>query len=260
VAEITKIAWTDSTFNPWMGCQKVSDGCLKCYAEADRDHRFHQVEWGPHGERKRTTPGYWRMPRKWNADAARFEREHGRRHRVFCASLADVFDNKVPASWRADLFEVIRDTPQLDWFLLSKRPQNMRKMLPPDWGTGYPNVWLGATTESAKYYQQRWPILASIPAAIRFVSYEPAVGPLGPLDLGHVLPNWVICGGESGHDARSMQLVWVRQARDECRRYGVSFFMKQFGSNSGIPGVTGKGDDPQQWAKEFRIREYPQLP
>jgi len=110
---------------------------------------------------------------------------------VFCASLADVFDNQVDPAWRADLFDLIRECDQLDWQLLTKRPQNIRKMLPSDWGDGYPNVWLGTTTEDAQAYKQRASFLLKVPAAIRFVSYEPAIGPLGRLDLDGRSPDWV---------------------------------------------------------------------
>jgi len=153
MGETSKIEWTDSTFNPWIGCQHVSPGCDHCYAEAMMDTRLGRVQWGPHGERGRTSQSYWKQPRKWNADGLRFERENAHRHRVFCASLSDVFDNQVPKQWRVDLFTLIRETPNLDWLLLSKRPTNMRTMLPPDWSDGYPNVWLGCTAESAQYYR-----------------------------------------------------------------------------------------------------------
>ena len=144
---------------------------------------------------------------------------------MFCASLADVFDNQVDPQWRIDLFELIKKTPRLDWLLLTKRPQNIRKMLPPDWGHGWPNVWLGTTTESQEYYDQRWPILSRIPAVIHFVSYEPAVGPLRT--LGHGPPDWLICGGESGPQRRPMDPAWAREVFDQCRGAGVAFFMKQ---------------------------------
>lgn len=139
--EYSKIEWTDHTFNPWIGCQHVSPGCDHCDAETMMDHRYGKVEWGPHGERKRTSDANWRQPIKWNAAARAFKKDHGHRPRVFCASLADVFDNKVPLSWREDLFALIRECRRLDWLLLTKRPQNIAKMLPKDWGAGYRNVW-----------------------------------------------------------------------------------------------------------------------
>ena len=176
--ENSKIEWTDHTFNPWIGCQKVSPGCDHCYAETMMDHRYGKVEWGPHGERKRTSVAYWKQPVKWNREAGAFEQKHGHRPRVFCASLADVFDNQAPSAWREDLFELIRKCDQLDWLMLTKRPQNIAKMLPSDWGDGYPNVWLGVTAEDQQHFDQRWKYLQKIPAVIKFISYEPALGPL----------------------------------------------------------------------------------
>ena len=142
--ENSKIEWTDHTFNPWIGCQKVSAGCDHCYAEALMDLRYRKVKWGPHGVRRRTSEQNWKMPLKWHDQAEEFKEMHGRRPRVFCASLADVFDNKADPVWREDLFAFIRECHRLDWLLLTKRPQNVLRMLPPGWGGGYRNVWLGA--------------------------------------------------------------------------------------------------------------------
>jgi protein gp37 len=232
MADTTKIAWTDSTFNPWIGCTDVSPGCDRCYAET-WGRRF-GVEWGPHGARRRTSADYWRGPLRRQRRAAAFQRAHGRRQRVFCASLADVFDNQVPPEWREDLFKLVRACPDLDWQVLTKRPQNMARFLPPDWGDGYPNVWLGATTESQEYFDQRMPILARAPAIVRFVSYEPAVGPLRITDAA-ARPDWLICGGESGPGARMMPPEWARDIRDQCASAGVSFFMKQMTKLAPIP-------------------------
>jgi protein gp37 len=126
MAEQTKIEWADSGFNPWLGCQHVSDGCENCYAETEMDKRYHRVVWGPHGERKRTTAGYWRGPLRWNATAASFVAQKGHRQRVFCASHADWLDNQAPQQWREDLGELVETTSQLDWLLLTKRIENYR--------------------------------------------------------------------------------------------------------------------------------------
>jgi protein gp37 len=182
-----------------LGCTNVSPGCANCYAEA-LNKRRRWTEWGPHRKRRRTTKANWRKPIQWQAQAPAFQREHGRRQRVFCASLADVFDNQVPPEWREDLFVLIRQCPDLDGQLLTKRPQNIAKFLPPDWGDGYPNVWLGITAESQAYCDQRWPILVATPAIVRFVSYEPAIGPLR-IASGAAVPDWLICVGESGPGA-----------------------------------------------------------
>jgi protein gp37 len=234
MGDTTEISWTDSTFNPWIGCQHVSPGCDHCYAEAQNAFRKWAAagRWGPHAERRRTSTSTWHKPRLWNGDAAAFARAHsGRRRRVFCASLADVFDNQIANSWRADLFRLIRETPALDWQVLTKRPQNIAKMLPADWGGGYDNVWLGVTAEDAERFRVRWPILSHIPAARRFISYEPAIAPLGALDIGkaNCLPDWIICGGESGGRARIMRPGWARHVRDQCHAFGIAFFLKQWG-------------------------------
>lgn len=233
MAENTKIEWCDATFNPWVGCQKVSPGCDHCYAEGWAK-RSGQVNWGAHGIRKRTSETNWRKPLQWAKAAIG-------RPRVFCASLADVFDNKAPAGARADLFALIRSTPQLDWLLLTKRPQNIVKMLPEDWGAGYPNVWLGTTCEDQKHYDMRWPVLAAVPAAVRFISYEPAIG---PLSMVWGKPDWIICGGESGPGARYMEPAWAETVRDQCAASGISFFMKQ---------MTGKKPVPEH----LMVRQWP---
>ena len=138
MGEYSAIEWCDHTFNPWIGCQHVSPGCDHCYAERMADQRFRWVEWGPHGQRKRTSAATWNNPRRWNAKAHAFSQTHGHRPRVFCASLADVFDNQAPKGSRDDLFRLIRATPGLDWLLLTKRPQNIAKMLPARLGQWLP--------------------------------------------------------------------------------------------------------------------------
>jgi protein gp37 len=261
MVENTKIEWCDHTFNPWMGCQHVSPGCDHCYTETMMDQRYGKVQWGPHGQRIRTSEDNWKKPLHWNAKAHAFARAQGHQPRVFCASLADVFDNQAPKGSRDDLFRLIRTTLDLDWLLLTKRPQNIERMLPNDWGNGYPNTWLGITAEDDERYRMRWPIVSRVPAVIRFVSYEPAIAPLGSVDLDNVdvLPDWIICGGESGPDARRMKPAWARALRDECADLDIAFFMKQIGSNhDGWPtNIRGKGLDMDEWPKGLRIREFP---
>jgi len=241
MAENSKIAWTVHTFNPWIGCQKVSPGCDNCYAEAQNAFRkWNGGTWGPHAPRSRTSEDYWKKPLKWNAKARAFKREFGHRPRVFCASLADVFDNQVPASWRQDLFALIRECRRLDWLLLTKRPQNIVKMLPVDWGDGYANVWLGVTAEEQAHFDQRWKYLRKIPARIKFISYEPALGPLR-LPPNGPFPDWLISGGESGGGARPIQPRWVRDIIADCRHHGVVHFHKQWGTYRSNPLVTEQG-------------------
>jgi protein gp37 len=238
MAQDSKIEWTDHTFNPWTGCTKISPGCDHCYAEAWSKRSGH-VKWGNHA-RKRTTEAYWKAPYVWQARSELFFAMHRRRQRVFCASLADVFDNKAPKEWRSDLFRVIRETPKLDWLLLTKRPQNIAKMLPTDWADGYANVWLGMTAEDQERYDQRWPFLSAIPAVVRFVSYEPAIGPLRLVDNA-TCPDWLISGGESGPGARLVGPEWIRTIIADCRRLGVKPFHKQWGSTKSNPLVSTGG-------------------
>lgn len=201
----SNIEWTDHTFNPWEGCQKVGPGCDHCYAET-RNARYGggiAPNWGPGAPRRRTSAANWAKPRRWAREAKAFHAAHGRRQRVFCASLADVFDNAVDPTWRADLFHLIAETPELDWLLLTKRIGNAAAMLPDDWGDGWPHVWLGATVVNQVEADRDIPKLLSTPAAVRFISAEPL---LGPVDLRRWLD---VChasrDGECSHPA-CMQL------------------------------------------------------
>ncbi|WP_143292922.1 DUF5131 family protein, partial [Burkholderia pseudomallei] len=175
MSENSKIEWCDHTFNPWEGCQKVGPGCDHCYAEA-RNARFSggtAVNWGPGAPQRRTSPANWRKPMKWNRDGA-FYAIHGHRQRVFCASLADVFDNTVDPAWRADLFRLIADTPNLDWLLLTKRIGNVAAMLREIGIDRLPdNVWIGATIVNQEEADRDIPKLLAVPARVRFLSMEP---------------------------------------------------------------------------------------
>ena len=219
----TTIEWAHHTFNPWWGCTKVSAGCHHCYAES-WDARFGGDHWGPGKPRRLASEKYWAEPHKWNAAA---ERE-GCKQRVFCASMADVFDAEAPAEALDRLFELIRATPWLDWLLLTKRPERIRSSLPADWGGGYKNVWLGVTVEDQGAANTRIPLLVEVPAAVRFLSIEPLIGPIDNLQLDRI--DWVIVGGESGPRVRAMQPSWVRSLHDTCSTAGVAFFFKQWGT------------------------------
>ena len=239
MAEATNIEWCDSTFNPWIGCTRVSPACDDCYAARSTPARTLGVAWGPGQPRRRTAPDTWEAPRRWQRQAAEFQAQHGHRRRVFCASLADVFDNEIPDAWRMDLFKLIADTPNLDWLLLTKRIGNAAKYLQDD-GLAFDvigrNVWLGATVVNQTEADRDLPKLQCVPAAVRFLSVEPM---LGPIDLGLDVPmcagpdgshvDWVICGGESGPKARPMHPDWARSLRDQCAAAGVPFLFKQWG-------------------------------
>lgn len=244
MGENTKIEWAHHTFNPWYGCQKVGPGCDHCYAEGWAK-RSGMVQWGPHAERRRTSESNWRQPIKWNAEAERL----GVRYRVFCSSLADVFDNAVPVQWRIGLMKLICETPNLDWLLLTKRIGNASAMLETafravhhqreGWADNIPpNVWIGATICNQEEADRDIPKLLAVPATKRFLSMEPL---LGPVDLSRWLDDgsnemalagtldWVVVGGESGPHARPMHPAWVRGLRDQCKAARVPFLFKQHG-------------------------------
>jgi protein gp37 len=233
MAEKTGISWTDSTFNPWIGCTKVGPGCDHCYAEALMDTRWHKVQWGPGGERKRTSAANWKQPLLWEREHEAFALAHDRRRRVFCASLADVFDNEAPAEWRADLFALIDATPHLDWLLLTKRIGNVQRMAP---ASGLPaNVWLGATIVNQEEYDRDAHKLLAVPASVRFLSVEPMLGQIrGAPMLGAF--DWVIVGGESGKAARPIEREWIDSLHDQCAWFGVPFFFKQWGGPTASAG------------------------
>ncbi len=226
MAKNSRIEWTHHTFNPWWGCTKVSLGCVHCYAETF-SRRIGQDVWGPGGERRFFGDAHWREPLKWHAEAARA----GERRRVFCASMADVFENRAELNaHRERLWRLIAETPALDWLLLTKRPDRVAKCVP--WGAKWPaNVWMGVTTENQRWAAKRIPLLIELPAAVRFLSCEPL---LGALDVSRWLSgsrrvDWIIAGGESGYRARPMNPEWARSLRDQCRATGTPFNFKQWG-------------------------------
>lgn len=268
MAETSGISWTKSTFNPWIGCTRVGPGCLFCYAEKlDATGRFGKPHWGPGVARKLTATGNWNEVRRWNKKAPDTEFA-GRKGfwPVFSASLADVFDNEVPPEWRADFWALVKDCPNLTFQIVTKRIGNAAKMLPPDWGEGYPNVWMIATVVNPEEVNRDVPKLLQLPAAVRGLSVEPM---LAGMDLenvrwhedgadlrmnvlngdcwvensnsasaytnavdGNPVLDWIICGGESGSkaEARSMDLDWAVKLREQCGRSETAFFMKQLGS------------------------------
>ena len=232
----TEIAWSSSTYNPWVGCHKVSAGCRGCYAEASMT-RFGR----DFGKVTRTTPATFNSPLKWREPAY-----------VFTCSWSDFFIAEADG-WRDDAWDIIRRTPHLTYQILTKRPERIAAHLPADWGAGWPNVWLGTTAENQDALDERAPQLLAAPAALHFLSCEPL---LGPLSLWAFLPDaglrsrttmewkgaaaatWVICGGESGASARQLELGWVESIVAECRARHVPVFVKQ--DSGPRPGQQGR--------------------
>lgn len=271
MGETTAIAWTQHTFNPYWGCTKISPGCDHCYAETC-DKRVHGVgkgHWGKDAPRRTFGDAHWNEPLKWNRAAGKA----GKPALVFCASMADWCDADAPPGTLECLHALWRATPWLRWQMLTKRPARIARSLPADWGTGYPNVWLGTTVESQEYADQRIPVLLAVPAVVRFLSMEPLLGPVRLHNLlwlpcgvcngsmstpvpgggtpcvacldhqgGESGIHWVIVGGESGHSARPFTLAWARSLKVQCEGAGVSFFMKQLGACASDPenGLAGR--------------------
>lgn len=227
MAKDSKIEWTHHTFNPWWGCSKVSPACRHCYAETWAKRLGSQI-WGSNAPRRFFTDKHWKEPVHWNADAA----AEGERRRVFCASMADVFERRNDLiETRNRLWQLIENTPWLDWLILTKRPQNVISMIP--WDNYWPdNVWLGITVENQTWAKKRIPYLEKFPARVRFLSCEPL---LGRVDLQPFLQqtpniiNWVIAGGESGPYSRPMNPNWVRYLRNQCADNQIAFHFKQWG-------------------------------
>lgn len=258
MAESTKIAWCTSTFNPFIGCSKVSPGCDHCYAEQqDSRKRWDggKTHWGPGVPRYRTSAANWRQPLTWNAKQTSMLAGDPNTPpwRVFCASLADVFDNEVPQEWREDLWDLIEETPNLEWLLVTKRIGNSLGMMPVRWCTGIPkNVRLIITVCNQDEAGRDIPKLLALNVK-NGVSYEPALGPVdwwqipvpgthGDMcDLTDI--QWIIIGGESGPKAGPFNVDWARSTRDQCKEAGTAFFMKQAGALPCMPcrRCEGKG-------------------
>ena len=239
MGEITGIEWTDKTHNYWYGCKKVSQGCRHCYAERE------MTKFGRSFQTITRAKGFDK-PLSWKEPA-----------KVFVNSWSDYFIEEAD-EWRAEAWDIIRQTPHLTYQILTKRPELVPDRLPEDWGKGYPNVWLGVSVEDQENADRRIPLLFKIPAIVRFLSCEPL---LGALDLAAYLLagwhkwepklHWVICGGESGPNYRPMKLEWAQNLRDQCVNCNAPFFFKQCG------GWPDKRGDLDKIPTDLRIREYP---
>lgn len=243
----SKIEWTHHTFNPWWGCVKVSPGCAHCYAETFAKRTGNAV-WGAESPRRFFSDKHWDEPLWWNTAA----KAEGQRKRVFCASMADVFENRPDLDApRVRLLNLIEATPWLDWLLLTKRPENIIPVMDRAMKGSFeprstfvhhmPNVWLGVTGEDQEHYTRRMASLLGISAAVRFVSAEPL---LGSIIMGVMRPDWIIVGGESGGKARPMDAEWVRSLRDQCDER-TAFFFKQWGGVN--KKATGRELDGCTW-------------
>lgn len=243
MAETTHISWADMTHNHWIGCQKVSPACDGCYAEHLMDTRHHRVQWGKPGQAPTyslTSEANRRKPLTWNRKAI----AEGTRPFVFCSSLADVFDNQVPAEWRADLFALIRQTPALVWLLLTKRPGMIGK-LSVEAGGLPPNAAIGATFCNQEEWDRDCSKLAVAGAALdalfTFGSFEPL---LGPIKFRAWMPDWLITGGETdqgSHKARPQHFDWFREIRDQAIAAGKAFHHKQHGEHVELDGRRCRG-------------------
>jgi protein gp37 len=217
--EHSRIEWTDHTFNPWVGCTKISPGCTHCYAETLSARFRRPSPWGPKAPRQVTGEAYWRQPLGWDRKAQR----QGHPSLVFSGSMCDVFEaHPIVDATRPRLFALIAATPHLDWLLLTKRPDRIADHLPDGWP--WPHVWLGTSIETPAYLW-RVDVLRTIPAAGRFLSCEPLLEDLGPVNLEGI--RWVIIGGESGPGHRPMQVSWVDSLVRQGRDAGAAIFVKQ---------------------------------
>jgi protein gp37 len=227
----TGIEWTDKTWNPWRGCTRVSPGCAQCYMfrEQERYGRDPAVV-------TRAAFSTFTVPRRWN--------KLGLRYRVFTCSWSDFF-HEAADEWRHEAWRIIRETPNLTYQILTKRPERIADHLPEDWGAGYHNVWLGVSGETLTHAIDRGAILSEVPARVHFLSAEPwlenTTTPDGMIPTykknlaWSTVPmfDWVIIGGESGPHAREMDMESARQLRDACVLQGIPFFLKQLGGPVG---------------------------
>lgn len=270
MADRSLIEWTDASWNPWRGCDKVSPGCAHCYMFRD------QKRYGrdPSTVLRAADPTFYAplRSRKWQEQRFAIEQQ-GRRMRVFTCSWSDFFHPDAD-EWRDEAWSLIRNCPQYDWQILTKRPELIADRLPREWGKGWPHVWLGVSVENRRFVN-RARLLGEIPAAVRFVSAEPLLGPLIPEEIsvdtdrdpveitrwqdyagpglrfynsaGELTFHWLIAGGESGPGHRPIDPEWVGDLRDVCVHEGVAFFFKQWGGPKPTSG--GRELDGRIWSE-----------
>lgn len=262
----TGIQWTSMTYNPWHGCHKVSPGCRFCYMYQDKKRYGQDPDIVV-----RSKDATFRAPLKWQEQVDKGKRV-GNERLVFTCSWSDFFIEEADP-WREEVWEIIRKTPGLIYQILSKRPERIRDHLPPDWGNGWPHVWLGVSTENQAWFEKRWSILRTIPAAVRFLSYEPALGPLSleGCRKEQLWPDQVLCGGESGPHARGCDIAWLRSLKDQCAAADVACFIKQLGAHAYqapqhaggtgflLPLTDRKGGDIAEFPPDLQVRQMPKV-
>jgi len=271
MATKSTIEWTEATWNPLTGCDKISPGCKHCYAESQNKLRkWNGGTWGLGALRKVLSKSNWDAPLNWDKKVAEgMHGKDGKRWLVFGGDLCDIFDDEGPLEARDRMWGLIRSTPHLTWMLLTKRPENFTNYLPCDWGDGYANVWLGVTCENREHGYPRVEILRNTPATMRFLSCEPLLEDISDIDLTGI--NWVITGGESGNGSRAFDLAWARRLKTLCARAGATFFFKQLGSKpieDGTPfnilhaQVNGKrdahGKSSNNFPMDLLVQAWPQ--
>lgn len=267
---MTDIQWTDETWNITLGCTKVSDGCENCYAIPEAWMRMHhknpKVAEAFAGTVTKTADGRLDWTGRINLLDARLDQpKHWRKPRkIFVNSMSDVFAARVPTDFVTKIWAVMQDTPRHTYQILTKRPERVARVLGKvhaELGLTEPlaNVWLGTSIESDEFVR-RADALRQAPAAVRFISAEPLLGPLPSLDVTGL--DWVICGGESSkrkEDARPLELDWVRDVMGRCQAADTAVFVKQLGAVwARVNGaVDKKGGDPEEWPMDLRVREFP---
>jgi protein gp37 len=230
MGQISGIEWTESTWNPWHGCLRVSPGCAHCYMY--REKRRYGQEPSIVSKSKTTfdAPLRWQEP-----------------HVIFTCSWSDFFIEEADA-WRGEAWDIIRATPRHTYQVLTKRPERIAAHLPAQWP--FTNVWLGVSIENPRFYW-RIDVLTQIPSVVRFLSLEPLLAPMPSLPLHGI--SWVIVGGESGPKSRPMKREWVREVRDQCAQAHVPFFFKQWGGPR--KDTAGRSLDGKIWSEMPRYFE-----
>jgi protein gp37 len=239
MGKTTGISWTDATWNPWQGCTKVSDGCRNCYMYREKS-RYGQDPFTV----VRSKPATFNAPMKWNLQEG---------SRIFICSWSDFFHEDADP-WRAEAWQIIDQLSNYDFLIPTKRPERIQKCLPANWHDGYHNVWLGVSVENQQTADERIPILAKMPAALKWISVEPMLEGISLIyrdENWHTVFDWVVLGGESGPNYRSCDIGWLRDAVDQCRKADIPVFVKQLG------GWPDTGHELTDFPEDLRIREFP---